>query len=113
MWLPFRVTAAGSATLTVDATTATEGEDGTGRLHTAKDPHALVLKSDAGWPARALDPVLHIGDLHFHAYEHVDRTTIRFVVDDVARLRPGVEVFVRYGTDESTRVRLPDLEKTW
>lgn len=112
-WLPFRVSAADSVSLTVASTSAKEGEDGRGRSHKAKDPRALLVKADAGWPARALDPVLHVGDLHFHHYEHVDRTTLRFVVDDVTRLRVGAQVFVQYGSDERTRVRLPDLEKSW
>jgi hypothetical protein len=90
-----------------------QGEDGSGRSRAADDPRALVLTSDAGWPARALDPVLHIGRLHFHDYVHVDRETLRFVVDDVARLPVGEAVYVQYGDDARSRIRLGDLEKTW
>ncbi|MCR9162445.1 MAG: hypothetical protein ACE37F_19590 [Nannocystaceae bacterium] len=105
--------ATGRASLGVEPIDVARGEDGHGRTRAAADPHALVLKSDAGWPARALDPVLHVGDLHFHDYEHVDRTTLRFVVDDVRRLGVGDSVFVQYGEETRTRVRLGALVKTW
>ncbi len=112
--LPLRGSAATSgATLTVEPIDAERGEDGAGRTLDADAPHALVLRSDAGWPARALDPVLRVGDLHFHDYVHVDRTTLRFVVDDVSRLHPGDAVSVQYGDDTRSRVRLADLEKSW
>ncbi len=78
--VPSVVRASSGASLSVEPIDVPDGEDGRGRTRKADAPHALVLKSDAGWPARALDPVLHIGDLHFHDYVHVDRTTLRFVV---------------------------------
>lgn len=89
------------------------GEDGYGRVRKAADPHALVLESDVGWLVRAVDPVLHIGDLRFHSYEHTGRRTLQFVVDRVSRLTPGEAVYVQYGEDEHSRIRLAELEKTW
>lgn len=111
--VPSIVRASASASLSVEPVDAPRGEDGHGRTRKADAPHALVLKSDAGWPARALDPMLHIGELHFHDYEHVNRTTLRFVVDDVRRLGVGDVVFVQYGEETRTRVRLSALVKTW
>lgn len=111
--VPSVVRASSGASLSVEPIDVPDGEDGRGRTRKADAPHALVLKSDAGWPARALDPVLHIGDLHFHDYVHVDRTTLRFVVDDVRRLGIGDAVFVQYGEETRTRVRLSALVKTW
>ncbi len=89
------------------------GEDGRGRLLKAAAPHALVLESDAGWLVRAVDPVLHIGDLQFYDYEHTGRRTLRFIVDKVSRLTPGEAVYVQYGEDERSRIRLVELKKTW
>ncbi len=111
--VPSVVRASSGALLSVEPIDVPDGEDGRGRTRKADAPHALVLKSDAGWPGRALDPVLHIGDLHFHDYVHVDRTTLRFVVDDVRRLGVGDAVFVQYGEETRTRVRLSPLVKTW
>ena len=36
------------------------------------------VHSDDGFPGRALDPVLHAGDLELHDYEHVGIDTLRF-----------------------------------
>lgn len=111
--VPSVVRAGGGPSLSVEPIDVSHGEDGRGRRVKAVAPHALVLKSDAGWPARAVDPVLHIGDLHFHDYEHVNRTTLRFVVDDVDRLGVGDAVYVQYGEETHSRVRFPELVKTW
>ena len=111
--VPSVVRAGTGASLSVEPIDVAEGEDGHGRIGKADAPHALVLKSDAGWPARAIDPVLHIGDLRFYDYEHVSRTTLRFVVDDVRRLGVGDAVFVQYGEETHSRIRLTALAKTW
>ncbi len=105
--------ASSQAKLIVRPIDAERGEDGHGRTLKAPAPHALVLESDAGWLVRAVDPVLHIGDLRFHSYEHTGRRTLQFVVDRVSRLTPGESVYVQYGEDERSRIRLPELEKTW
>ncbi len=98
-----------TATLAVEPSKAERAEDGRGHIVDARAPRALVLRSPAGWPARALDPVLYIGDLHFHDYVHVDRTTLRFVLDDVARLSKGDTIYIQYGGDQQSRIRLDDL----
>ena len=108
-----KVHASPKATLSVQPVDVEHGEDGSGRTLKSAAPHALVLESDAGWLVRAVDPVLHIGDLHFHSYEHTGRRTLQFVVDDVSRLTPGLAVYVQYGEDERSRIRLAELEKTW
>lgn len=99
--------------LSVDPIDVEHGENGSGRTLKAAAPHALVLESAAGWLVRAVDPVLHIGALHFHSYEHTGRRTLQFVVDKVSRLKPGEAVYVQYGEDERSRIRLAELEKTW
>lgn len=97
--------------LTIEAVTATEAEDGEGHVVTVlPSPRALDLHA-ASWRARALDPVLYVGDLHFHRYSFPSREVMRFVVDDVGRLPVGAEVWLQWGDDESSRVVLtPSLE---
>jgi hypothetical protein len=91
---------------------AKRAEDGTGALVEATDPRALVVSADH-WPGRALDPVLHIGQLHFHKYEFPSKGALRYVVADAALLTPGVEVAIQYGNDTSSRVVItPSLEVT-
>ena len=99
--------------LSVRPIDAERGEDGRGRVLKAAAPHGLVLESDAGWIVRAVDPVLHIGDLQFYSYEHTGRRTLQFVVDKVSRLKAGQAVYVQYGQETSSRIRLAELEKTW
>ena len=95
--------------LTISALVAgsvTEAEDGHGHTVTAPaDPHALDLHAD-GWPGRALDPVLHVGDLRFHRYSFPAREVMRFVVDDVGRLPVGAEAWLQWGDDEASRIVL-------
>lgn len=111
--VPSVVRAEAKPSMTIAPIDVPRGEDGAGRLVKADAPHAIDLKSDGGWLVRAVDPVLHIGGLHFHDYAHIDRTTLRFVVDDVRRLAEGARVYVQYGEDTRTRVRFPALVKTW
>jgi hypothetical protein len=90
--------------LEITAITAAEAEDGGGRRVTAPAaPRALDLHAES-WPGRALDPVLRVGELRFHHYTFPAKGVMRFVVDDVARLRSGDEVSLQWGDDASTRV---------
>ncbi len=91
--------------LEIVAITAAEAEDGRGgRVTTPPDPRALDVH--ASTRGRALDPVLRVGGLHFHDYTFPSRGVMRFVVDDVARLRAGDEVSVQWGDDASSRIVL-------
>lgn len=83
-----------------------EAEDGRGaRVVAPPAPRALDVHAPA-WPGRALDPVLHVGELRFHHYTFPSKGVMRFVVDDVARLREGDEASLRWGDDETSRVVL-------
>lgn len=98
------LSAAAAPTLKISAVVTTVAEDGQGhRVSPPKNPRALDLVAPQ-WRGRALDPVLHVGDLHFHTYSFEGRQVMRFVVDDVARLRSGSEVWLQWGDDESSRV---------
>ena len=46
-----------------------EAEDGQGNLIQPQDCVRLTARANT-WPARALDPVLHLGQLHFHRYTY-------------------------------------------
>lgn len=85
------------------AVEAEEGEDGRGDLIPAT--HAIAIDLDARrFPPRALDPVLHVGELRFTRYSHPRPGVLRFVVADRALLPEGAEVAVQYGEDASSRV---------
>ena len=73
-------------------------------MTTPPDPRALDVHAPTR--GRALDPVLRVGGLHFHDYTFPARGVMRFVVDDVARLRAGDEVSVQWGDDVSSRIVL-------
>lgn len=93
-----------SKRLVISPTTALIAEDGHGRRVTVlPQPRSLDVHAE-GWAGRALDPVLHIGELHFHHYEHPAREVMRFTVDDVGRLAKGAEVWLQWGDDVSSRI---------
>lgn len=85
--------------------TTTVGEDGRGTVVVAVTPVAFDVRAQS-WPGRALDPVLHVGDLHFRHYSFPEKGVIRFVASDAADLAEGAEVWLRFGDDQRTRVVL-------
>jgi hypothetical protein len=92
--------------LEITTIAAPEAEDGRGtRVVAPPAPRALDVYAE-GWPGRALDPVLHVGELRFHHYTFPAKGVMRFVVDDVARLRDGDEAALQWGDDAKTRVVL-------
>jgi len=56
----------------------------------------------AEFPARALDPVLTIGDVTVTDYRYLPGGVLRFTADDRV-VREGAEVTVQYGRDAGTR----------
>lgn len=84
---------------------ASQGEDGRGNVVPATRAFALDAVADA-WPVRALDPVLYVGELHFHQYTFTSPGVLRFIVADVGALPSGAQVFVQYGSDDGSRVVL-------
>ena len=89
---------------------ATVGEDGHGETVPAVASIAFDLDARQ-FPARAVDPVLHVGELHFVAYTHPAPGVLRFVAADRSALPEGAEVVVQYGDDAATRrVVAPALE---
>lgn len=88
----------------VDAAAAAEAEDGSGNVVRPIAPVAIDVTASREWPARALDPVLYVGALHFHGYRYVEPNKLRFVVADRATLPVGTDPYVQYGPDELSRV---------
>lgn len=86
---------------------AERGEDGRGETVAATAPIAFDLDARR-FPPRALDPVLHVGDLRFVHYTHPRVGVLRFVAADRAALPEGARVFVQYGEAESTRTVVAD-----
>jgi len=97
--------------LEITAITAVEAEDGRGGRVTAPLAARALDLHATSWPGRALDPVLHVGELRFRHYTFPAKGVLRFVVDDVARLRDGDEVSLLWGDDAGSRVVVtPSLE---
>jgi hypothetical protein len=72
-------------------------------------PGAFDVRAPEGWPGRALDPVLSIGDsprenMRFSEYSFPARDRIRFTIPDTAALPAGAAVFVQFGDDDASRV---------
>lgn len=67
-------------------------------------PGGFEVDAVAGWPGRAVDPVLWVGRAPFRDYEFPAATTIRWIVKDRALLVAGSEVAVQYGDDVASRV---------
>jgi len=82
-----------------------QAEDGRGAMIAAKAPVAIEIAAEA-WPVRALDPVLHVGDLEFHHYTFPRLNVLRYVAADAALLPAGVAAWVQYGDDVSSRVEV-------
>jgi hypothetical protein len=73
----------------------------------------FVVSSDEVFPARALDPVLHIGDVTVRDYRYADieNKTLIFTSADPEVLQDGAPVYLEYEGDASTRTDLPPFRK--
>jgi hypothetical protein len=88
--------------LSIARSDAERGEDGRGAIVPAARPVAFDLDARR-FPPRAMDPVLHVGELRFVHYEHPRPGVLRFVAADAAALPEGAEVAVQYGSYADTR----------
>jgi len=96
----------------VRLTTLTDvaAEDGAGGQGPASRATAIDLDARR-FPARALDPVLHIGALVLRHYEHPRVGVLRFVLAETAAPADGTTMFVQYGDDASSRVELGAFDR--
>ncbi len=105
---PEEATVTARPLVTLTLVTDLEAEDGAGGV--AHAAQALAFELDArSVPPRALDPVLHVGELRARRYAHPRPGVLRFVLATAALPTDGVAVFVQYGEDETTRRELGTL----
>ncbi len=61
-------------------------------------------------PARALDPVLYVGDTIVKEYRYADEgRTLVFLLYDPAKARDNAATYLQYGDQVATRTELPKL----
>jgi hypothetical protein len=95
--------------LVLSALSNVDAEDGA--HHTAPAEHAVAFDIDGRLvPARALDPVLHVGQRTLHAYRFPRPGIMRFVLDRARLPEDGVEVYVQFGDDFAHRIELGTLD---
>lgn len=107
---PTTSVAAPTSPLTLVRLLDVDAEDGHGT--NARAARAIAFDLDAHlFPARALDPVLLIGDLTLRHYSHPRVGTLRFVLDETALPANGTSVAAQYGDDETSRVTLGVIDR--
>ena len=67
------------------------------------------VSADEPFPARALDPVLHVGSLELRDYRYTDieNKTLIFTAAEPEKLEDNSAVFLQYENDTRTRTDLP------
>lgn len=67
------------------------------------------VSADEPFPARALDPVLHVGGMELRDYRYTDieNKTLIFTAAEPEKLEDDVTVFLQYENDTRTRTDLP------
>lgn len=71
-------------------------------LTTAADAALAVDLDAAAFPARALDPVLLVGDARLTRYRYLPGGVLRFY-DDAGALQAGAPVALQYGAEVASR----------
>ena len=74
----------------------------------------FVVTADEPFPARALDPVLHVGEVEVRDYRYVDmeNKTLIFTCPDPDKLEDGAPVYLQYENDVSTRTDMPAFRRS-
>jgi hypothetical protein len=72
------------------------------------------VSSDEPFPVRALDPVLHIGDVELRDYRYGnnENTILIFTCGDPDQLQDDAPVYFQYENDERTRTDLPNFQRS-
>src|ERR1700684_2893665 len=83
--------------------TSTVGPAGKPLAEPVKVVEFVVTSSDV-FPARALDPVLHVGNIEVREYRYVDidNRALIFTLFEPEKLSDDVPVYLQYENDEST-----------
>jgi hypothetical protein len=68
----------------------------------------FVVTSQDRFPARALDPVLHVGKVEVRQYRYADisNKTLIFTLFESKELEDDAPVYLQYGNDKRTRTDL-------
>jgi len=69
----------------------------------------VAVTGDGVFPARASDPVLHVGDVTLRAYRYADSSnrTLVFTMPPGATLADGASVYLQYEPGGDLRIDLP------
>lgn len=86
-------------------------EDGSGGQAVASRATAIDLDARR-FPARALDPVVHLGTQILRRYEHPRVGVLRFVIADSAAPVDGTPMFAQYEGDDASRVALGPFDRS-
>ena len=97
-----------AAAYTVRQASVSTGADGAALARPALAVEFVVTSADR-FPARALDPVLHVGNLELLDYRYADisNNTLIFTLFEPVSLPDNVPVYLQYGNDTRTRTDLP------
>lgn len=107
--IPSEASVTSRTPLSLHALVDVEAEDGA--HHQVQAARAVAFDIDGRLvPARALDPVLHVGQQTLHAYRFPRPGIMRFVLDQAQLPEDGVEVFVQFGDDFEHRIALGTLD---
>lgn len=76
-------------------------------------PIEFIVSGRDPFPARALDPVLHVGDYQVSDYRYLDHTntTLVFTCAEPEKLLENAPVFLQYENDYRTRTDLAPFRK--
>jgi len=71
------------------------------------------VNSEDVFPARAVDPVLYIGDIEVREYRYTDteNKTLIFTCFEADKLKDNAPVYLQYENDEATRTDLPPFRR--
>ncbi|MGH9660294.1 MAG: hypothetical protein ACRD96_17220 [Bryobacteraceae bacterium] len=74
----------------------------------------ITVTSDQSFPIRALDPVLHIGDVEIREYRYFgeENKALIFTWHESDKLEEGAIVFLQYDYDTRTRTDLPPFKRS-
>jgi hypothetical protein len=97
-----------AASYTVRQASVPTGADGSALARPALAVEFVVTSADR-FPARALDPVLHVGNLELRDYRYADisNNALIFTLFEPVSLPDNVPVYLQYGNDTRTRTDLP------
>lgn len=68
--------------------------------------YEFVIESDKPFEARALDPVIWVGDVAIESYRYRSSNVLVFATGEPGKLPQGAVMYFQYGNDTNSRVDL-------